>query len=317
MLAVKIARNLPRLRVLGAVLALAWATAWPRGAAAQSVAAGRPDVNFAGRLEYEGHSAFSHVCLRRQGNVRSMLFVRDSGEEVLESQIDLRKPYVLRFEYLRALFASYLVCERPQDVLIVGLGGGGMVHFLQKFDPTVRIDAVEIDPLVVELADKYFGVRTSGNVNVVTADGLAFIAEGDKQYDVIYMDAFLKPSAETDATGAPLELRTQEFYRQMQARLKPGGAVAFNINPHEGMVEDVRGVVRAFRQAYEFPLPRGQGVVVVATMEGARRKKMELVQRGRGLEKRFGGTVRCGSKFRAETQRRRGRNAEKIKRKIG
>ena len=291
MLAVRIARDLPRLSVLGAVLALACAAARPGVSAGQSVAAGRPEVNFAGRLEYEGQGAFSHVCIRRQGNVRSMLFVRDSGEEVLESQVDVRKPYVLRFEYLRALFASYLVCERPQDVLIIGLGGGGMVHFLQKFDPAVRMDAVEIDPLVVELADKYFGVRTSGHVNVVTADGLAFIAEGEKQYDVIYMDAFLKPSAETDATGAPLELRTQEFYRQMQARLKPGGAVAFNINPHEGMVEDVRGVVRAFRQTYEFPLPRGQGVVVVATMEGARQAKPELIRRGRALEKRFGGTV--------------------------
>jgi spermidine synthase len=281
--------------VLGAVLAaLAGAAARPGLSWGQSVAAGRPEVNFAGRLEYEGQSQFSHVCIRRQGNVRSMLFVRDSGEEVMESQIDLRKPYVLRFEYLRALFASYLVCERPQDVLIIGLGGGGMVHFLKKFDPTVRIDAVEIDPLVVELAEKFFGVRSGGNVNVVTADGLAFIAEGEKQYDVIYMDAFLKPSAETDATGAPLELRTQAFYRQMQARLKPGGAVAFNINPHEGMAEDVRGVVRAFRQSYEFPLPRGQGVVVVATMDGGRRAKPELIRRGRELEKRFGGTVPMG-----------------------
>jgi spermidine synthase len=223
-----------------------------------------------------------------------MLFVRDSGDEVMESQIDVRRPHVLRFEYLRALFASYLFCDRQEDVLIVGLGGGGMVHFLQKYDPAVRIDAVEIDPLVVELADKYFGVRTGGNVNIVTADGLKFIAETEKKYDVIYMDAFLKPSAETDATGAPLELRTQEFYRQMQEKLKPGGVAAFNINPHQGMVEDVRGVVRAFAQSYEFPLPRGQGVVVAATMDGARRAKPELIRRARELEKRFGGTVPMG-----------------------
>ena len=85
-----------------------------------------------------------------------MLFVRDTGEEVLETQIDLRKPHVLQFEYLQYLFASYLFRERQQDVLIVGLGGGGMVHFLRQFDPAVRIDAVEIDPLVVEAGRQVF-----------------------------------------------------------------------------------------------------------------------------------------------------------------
>jgi spermidine synthase len=292
MLAVRNAGELPRIGVLLAVLAaVASAAARPEILRAQSVAAGRPQVNFAGRLEYEGQSAFSHVCIRRRGDVRSMLFVRDSGEEVMESQIDMRRPYVLRFEYLRSLFASYLLRDPQQDVLIVGLGGGAMVHFLQKYDPAVRIDAVEIDPLVVELAEKYFGVRTGGNVNIVTADGLRFIADTEKKYDVIYMDAFLKPSAETDATGAPLELRTQVFYQQMQEKLKPGGVAAFNINPHADMVEDVRGVVRAFGQTYEFPLPRGQGVVVVASADGQRRGRAELIARARGLEKRFGGTL--------------------------
>jgi spermidine synthase len=60
-----------------------------------------------------------------------------------------------------------------------------MIHFLRHADPAVRIDAVEIDPLVVKLADEFFSVRTGENVNVIVADGLKFIAETEKQYDVI------------------------------------------------------------------------------------------------------------------------------------
>ena len=123
----------------------------------------------------------------------------------------------------------------------------------------MQIDAVEIDPLVVQLADKYFGTRSGENVNIVTADGLKFIAEAKKQYDVIYLDAFLKPSADTDATGVPLSLRTRQFYEQLQAKLKPGGVAAFNINPHAQMAEDVRAIRSAFPQAYEFQLPRRAG----------------------------------------------------------
>jgi hypothetical protein len=42
---------------------------------------------------------------------------------------------------------------------------------------------------------------------------------------------------------------------------------------------------------YEFVLPRGQGTVVAATMDGQRVAAEELVRRGKALEKRFGGTV--------------------------
>jgi spermidine synthase len=247
--------------------------------------------NFAGRLEFDQQGEFSHVRIRRDGNLRSMLFVRDTGEEAVESRINLDKPYLLQFEYLKHLFTSYLFRHPQQDVLIVGLGGGGMIHFLRHADPGVRIDAVEIDPLVVKLADEYFGVRSGENVNIVTADGLKFIAESEKQYDVIYLDAFLKPSADTDATGVPLNLRTQQFYKQLQTKLKPGGVAAFNINPHPQMGDDVRAIAEAFAQAYEFQLPRNQGLVVIASTVLERATRPELIRRAAELDRTFDNTI--------------------------
>jgi spermidine synthase len=249
-----------------------------------------PD-NFAGRLEFDQRGEFSHVRIRRDGNLRSMLFVRDTGEEAIESRINLDKPFLLQFEYLKHLFTSYLFRHPQQDVLIIGLGGGGMIHFLRHADPGVRIDAVEIDPLVVKLADEYFDVRSGPNVNVITADGLKFIAETEKQYDVIYLDAFLKPSVDTDATGVPLSLRTQQFYEQLQTKLKPGGAVAFNINPHPQMADDVRAIAAAFPQAYEFQLPRYQGSVVVASTTPERATRAEVIRRAAELDRTFDNTI--------------------------
>lgn len=243
--------------------------------------------NFAGRLEYDATSDFSHIRIRRRGDVRSMLFVRDSGEEVVESQINLRRPAELQFEYLKFLFASYLLRDPQQDVLIVGLGGGGMIHFLRAVDPQVKIDAVEIDPLVVKIADQSFGVRSGENVNIVAADGLQFIADATKQYDVIYMDAFLKPSADTDATGVPLALRTQQFYQQMQTKLKPGGVAAFNINPHPQMQDDLQAIAAAFPQMYEFPLSRRDGTVVLASTDPVRVTRTAMFERARVLDPRF------------------------------
>lgn len=243
--------------------------------------------NYAGALEHAADSDFSRIRIRRQGSVRSMLFERDTGEEVLESQIDVRRPHELRFEYLRYLFTTYLLRNPQQDVLIVGLGGGGMIHFLRQLDPKIRIDAVEIDPVVVELADKFFDVRSEGNVTITVADGFKFIAEAKKKYDVIYMDAFLKPSEATDGTGAPLALRTEQFYKQLQDKLKPGGVVAFNLNPHPQLKEDVRAIAAAFPQTYVFPLSRYAGVVVLGSTAAERVGAVELIARGRGLDRQY------------------------------
>ncbi len=255
-----------------------------------AVAAGAPRDNFAGRLEYEGRSEFSHVCVRRMGDVRSLVFVRDNGDEVLETQVDLRKPYVLKFEYLRYLFASYLFRDQQSDVLIVGLGGGGMVHFLRRYDPQVRIDAVEIDPLIVDIADKYFGVRGGERQH---RDGGWVQGHRRGRQDVRRdLHGRLSEAVGPDRRdGAPLELRTRRFYEQMQKRLKPGGLVMLNLNPHEGLAEDMRGIREAFPQAYEFMLPRGEGAVVAASTDANRVGATELVERAKGLERRFEGTV--------------------------
>lgn len=146
-----------------------------------------------GVIEVDVTSEFSHVRVRRQGSIRSLIFVRDNGEEAVETALNVSKPHQLRVPYMQTMFASYLFRPQAQHVLIVGLGGGAMVQFLKHHQPELRIDAVEIDPVVVKIADQHFGTRSGGNVNIVTADAFKYLNETRSLYDVIYMDAFLKP----------------------------------------------------------------------------------------------------------------------------
>ncbi|MGE3402686.1 MAG: hypothetical protein AB7K63_08885 [Vicinamibacterales bacterium] len=104
-----------------------------------------------GRLEHEVVSDFSTIRIRSNGDVRVMTFVRDNGEEVVQTRANLAEPHTLVAPYARAMFTSYLYQPEPRRVLIVGLGGGAMVRFLIHHEPDVEIDAVEIDPAVVRL----------------------------------------------------------------------------------------------------------------------------------------------------------------------
>lgn len=49
--------------------------------------------------------------------------------------------------------------------LVVGLGGGGLAAFLHRF-LGVCVEAVELDPAVVELAKRHFGFEEGPDLKV-------------------------------------------------------------------------------------------------------------------------------------------------------
>ena len=68
---------------------------------------------------------------------------------------------------------------------------------------------MDIDPEMVAIADRYFATRSTDRIRILATDGYEFIRSTDGSaptYDVIYMDAFLRPSEETDRSGNPLRM---------------------------------------------------------------------------------------------------------------
>jgi spermidine synthase len=237
--------------------------------------------------EHEEKSQFSTIRIIRENSVRTLLFIRESGEAITESMLDVEKPHELQLEYTRLMFASYLFRPRPERVLLVGLGGGSMVHFLKHYDPAVKVDVVEIDPAIIKIADKFFGVRGGGNVNIVNQDAFEYLKKTESRYDVIWMDAFLKPSPQTDTTGVPLSLKTIQFYKDVQKKLTAGGLVVFNVHSHEKVQDDLKNISDAFPQMYVFRLSNFRGYIVVGSLEQQRSEIARLRGGAVDLDRRF------------------------------
>jgi spermidine synthase len=246
----------------------------------------------AGELEHEQVSEYSRIRVRRDGDVRALTFVRDNGQEAVQSRVNLKAPHILMSPYARGMFGSYLYQPHPRRVLIVGLGGGAMVRFLTHHEPQVRIDAVEIDAAVVRIADQYFGVRSGGNVRVHTADAVKFVESlpSADRYDFILMDAFLRPSGDTDTTGVPTRLKTEAFLNNLKRALAPGGVVAFNVNEHATMADDITAVAGVFGHVAIYRCPPAENKVLIATA-GAMPTDAELRARVEALDLRFGGAM--------------------------
>ena len=267
-------------RISIALLLLAVLNSWPR---ADAAAPG------AGAIEADVKSEYSHILIRRQGSMRSMNFVGDNGVEQIQTLANMKRPYELVTHYSRLMFASYLFVPQQKQVLIVGLGGGAMVHFYEHYDPDAKVDVVEIDEKVVQLAEKYFDVRTRKNTNIIREDAFTYFKSNTTRYDVICMDAFLKPSEKTDATGQPLRLKTIEFYKGLREQLTPDGIVVINLNVHPGTNDDLAAIRSAYPQAYTFKATT-PNVIVVCTWDKTRVTAAALHEKAKELDRRFKAT---------------------------
>lgn len=224
------------------------------------------------------NSKISKMVVKQRGSIRTLYFVRDCGRKAIESQMDMEAPHRLRLRYTRSMFASYLFVPEPKRVLIVGLGAGSMVRFLQRYEPRLYVEAVDIDPVVLEVAAAHFDTHGSEYVTLVAADGLQYIQDAEVRYDTIYMDAFLKPSVSTDVTGIPLALKTAAFYEEMRGKLAPGGAAVFNLHLDRGLEEELAPIRKAFPSTHVFEVPSSKNYVVVATQAATKADAATLEQ---------------------------------------
>lgn len=99
-------------------------------------------------LVYSAHTGSHPVLVTDEGDLRCLRF--GTGER--QSCIDRRTPWVLQLAYTRWMMTALLLPQNPQRLLLFGLGGGAMVHFLLHHLPMARLDVVEREGLVIDLA---------------------------------------------------------------------------------------------------------------------------------------------------------------------
>jgi spermidine synthase len=77
----------------------------------------------------------------------------------METKMSLANPLQGHFEYTEYFHMPWLWNTNLQRVLMIGLGGGSTQRSYQQYYTNVMVETVELDPVVVTVAQKYFGVR--------------------------------------------------------------------------------------------------------------------------------------------------------------
>jgi len=176
---------------------------------------------------YEGRSRFHHITIREEGDRRTMYFGPDGDEA--ETSINMANPEAATFEYPGMMLAALPLHPEGRRVVMIGLGGGYLPGIFRRHLPQYELTVVEVDLLVAELAQTYFGFSAGGSVNLVIGDGRDFLErQPEGSLDQIWLDAF-------SGDYVPPQLSGYDFLKMCRTRLTPGGLVVQNLHqsrPH-------------------------------------------------------------------------------------
>lgn len=145
------------------------------------------------------------------------------------------------FPYVALMGLTRCIAERPGRLLLVGVGGGSMIKefALEGW----RVDAVEIDPVVVEVARAHFGLEPS-EAKIYAMDGRQFLIAAKGTYDIIAVDAF-------GSSSIPFHLVTEESFGLIASRLNPGGIVAINLESNGRDAPVVRAIAATLKRHFK------------------------------------------------------------------
>ena len=223
-------------------------------------------------------SLYNNIYVYEQPPYRSMTFGHNR-RIYTESVYNTRDERDLPVDYTRFMTAPLMYAKDVHAILEIGFGGGRTSWYLHKFLPDVQVTSVELDPTVLELAKKYFGIKDEPNFHVANRDGRLFLQESKDKYDIILIDAYRGPFV-------PFHLLTKEFYSIVKDHLAEGGVVAQNVEPSTMLFDSAVKTINAVFPQLDFY--RADGNIVTVAYDGTERRPEELAGIAEARDKAFG-----------------------------
>ncbi|MGL4209442.1 MAG: spermidine synthase, partial [Candidatus Adiutrix sp.] len=216
------------------------------------------DFTVACEIIFEGDSDLHHITIVEENGCRTMYFGQ-SAEEA-ETSINIQNPDLPIFEYPGMMLASLPLLPQGHRIAMLGLGGGYLPNVFQKYLPQHQLTVVEVDHLVAELAQIYFGFSPSPAVKLVVDDGRKFLeAQPENSFDQIWLDAF-------SGNYVPHHLSGCDFLTLCLKRLSPGGLLVQNLHQSrpETFSRQLRHTYKVFNRTMGLDGQRCGNAIIIA-----------------------------------------------------
>ncbi|MFZ5806009.1 MAG: hypothetical protein ACOY3I_02200 [Verrucomicrobiota bacterium] len=175
------------------------------------------------RLEYPGET----IVFRGSSSYGDLLVTETAGQyNFLQNGVPLFSSYNIESREEAVHFA---MAQKPDAHKVLILGGGvtGTAKEVLMY-PVQRIDAVEINSLVVQATQKFLSENISDpRISIIQQDGRWFLKNTSQRYDVILVGA---PEPTTFQFN---RFYTKEFFREAKQTLQRDGIFSFALGNYE------------------------------------------------------------------------------------
>ncbi len=144
-------------------------------------------------------------------------------DNVLHSQYNPAKKLTGSVWDLLFLPALAKKTTKPLRILVLGVGGGAVIHMLNEFLPCEKIIGIELNPTHIEIAQKFFSLN-SGNIELIEADAIRWVENSKDKFDIIIDDLFYEEDNEPVKVVSP----NATWFYNLYSLLKPNGLIIMN-----------------------------------------------------------------------------------------
>lgn len=107
-------------------------------------------------------------------------------------------------------------------VLILGMGGGSSIRLLRDaYRYEGKITAVEIDPIIIELARTEFNIVSDKYLKIICDDAAEYSKKCRTRFDLVLIDVFID-------RHVPVQILEERFWTRLSKIIQPGGQFLFN-----------------------------------------------------------------------------------------
>jgi spermidine synthase len=191
------------------------------------------------RVLYEMRTDHQHLVLFENKHFGKMLMLDGA------TQITSRDEFIYQEMMSHVPIFAH---GKAKEVLIIGGGDCGIAEEVLKHKSVQRLTQVEIDASVIEFSKEHYPeftgpVFADKRFESVIADGMVYVAETERRFDVIIVDS-------TDPQGPGAVLFTREFYAACKKCMAEGGVMVTQNGVPFFQPDELISSVGHFRKLY-------------------------------------------------------------------
>jgi spermidine synthase/Tfp pilus assembly protein PilF len=240
----------------------------------------QPDPN----IIYENESQYSYIAVQQLSKIPderkftwSGIYSQLCNMMVMDDITNLKDFYMRVYA---AVMRQMNQDKNNPSVLVIGGGGYVFPRYIEHIWPDSRIDVIEIDPGVTEVAMQAFGLQRNTKIKTFAMDARNYVdellnrkyePEQIPRYDFIYEDAF-------DGYSVPFQLVSKEFNDKIARILSDDGVYMINLIDNSRTGNFLCSFVNTIRQTFGnvYVVSEGLPQKVTGNVIIASKQKIEL-----------------------------------------